>query len=153
MAGEWFLVGLAGAWLSVKDLSIKGGIPVSRMTLVSVCVSLCVSISSPLSGSQTVWQHIELKQAWCAPGIGTMFTTPLFPPNFPNKYARRTLLQKRIRKVYLLYFSRISDFGTQNMEMLMVFSNMGTDLSSITHVLKQCAAVTTHMLPIKVPPH
>lgn len=39
------------------------------------------------------------------------------------------------------------------MEMLMVFSNTGTDLSSITHVLKQCAAVTTHMLPIKVPPH
>lgn len=39
------------------------------------------------------------------------------------------------------------------MEILMVVSKMGTDLRLVTYVLKQCAAVTTHMLPIKVPPH
>ena len=76
MAGEWFLVGLTGAWLSVKDPYIlvamihnKGGIPVSRilasrMSYVSVCESLCVSISSPLPSSQIVWWHMECRRAW-----------------------------------------------------------------------------------------
>ncbi len=48
MAGEWFLVGLAGAWLSLYNLplnTIKGAfLGNSRMTRVAVSLSVCVCV-------------------------------------------------------------------------------------------------------------
>ena len=69
MGGEWFLVGLAGSWLSVKDpyiscpWTIKGDILASRMTHVSVC--LCV-FQSPAPCPV----HELYGSAWSADGRG-----------------------------------------------------------------------------------
>lgn len=79
------------------------------------------------------------------------------PTDFPNKCKFNITLEKNMKEVFFssFYLSNIwggtgyysEDNKTQS------FFISSSKLMSVTYVLKQCAAVTSHVLLIKVAPH
>lgn len=85
-----------------------------------------------------------------------MTVTSFIPIKFLIKYANVTLFLRRTwNNFFLFYFSNIWDINCyQEYDKTQGFlAEVGSNLRSITYLWKQCAAVTSHVLLIKVAPH
>lgn len=79
------------------------------------------------------------------------------PTDFANKCKFNITLEKNMKEVFFPHFTSVIFGGalviTQKIIKPRVFFISSSKLMSVTYVLKQCAAVTSHVLLIKVAPH